>query len=174
MAALWNRAGHYIFILWFLLSFSLHLISAIADWMSTILLHMVWSCCKFLECKSEMCCTRLAGNTGHKNDAKNRHLRTIAQLCRAVCLQLRHVSTIWKNMLNRNISSIFPHSMLNFGPLTAEICWRVWGTPTNFNWFRVLASLLQRCHSTEANQTLHDVWSSPGLLHYTFPEALVA
>ena len=28
-----------------------------------------------------MCCTRLAGNTGRKNDAKNRHLRIIAQLC---------------------------------------------------------------------------------------------
>jgi len=27
-----------------------------------------------------MCCTRLAGNTGRKDDAKNRHLRTIAQL----------------------------------------------------------------------------------------------
>ena len=24
--------------------------------------------------------------------------------------------------------------MVNFGPLAAEICWRVWGTPVNFNW----------------------------------------
>jgi len=32
--------------------------------------------------------------------------------------------------------------MVNFGPLAAEICWRVWGTPTNFNGFRVLAALL--------------------------------
>jgi len=23
--------------------------------------------------------------------------------------------------------------MVNFGPLTAEIGWRVWGTPANFN-----------------------------------------
>jgi len=30
---------------------------------------------------SEMRCTRLAGNTGRKNDAKNRRLRAIAQLC---------------------------------------------------------------------------------------------
>jgi len=37
-----------------------------------------------LECRSEMCCMRLAGNTGRKNDAKNRHLGTISQLCRAV------------------------------------------------------------------------------------------
>jgi len=32
--------------------------------------------------------------------------------------------------------------MVNFGLLTAEICWRVWGTPANFNGFRILAALL--------------------------------
>jgi len=32
--------------------------------------------------------------------------------------------------------------MVNFGVLTAEICWRVWGTPANFNGFRVLTALL--------------------------------
>ena len=31
--------------------------------------------------------------------------------------------------------------MANFGPLTAEICWQVWGTPANFNGFRILPSL---------------------------------
>jgi len=40
MAALRSRCGHYIFVL-FLSSFFPHLISAVADWMSTILLHMV-------------------------------------------------------------------------------------------------------------------------------------
>jgi len=54
--------------------------------------------------------------------------------------------------------------MVNFGPVVAEIDWRVWGTPANFNGFRILASLLQRHRSTEANQTLHDVWPSPGLV----------
>ena len=43
MAALCNRAGHYIFALWFLLSILFpHLISAVADWMSTVLPQMVW------------------------------------------------------------------------------------------------------------------------------------
>jgi len=49
MAALCNRAGHYIFALLFLsffvfllLSFFPRIISAAADWMSTILAHMVW------------------------------------------------------------------------------------------------------------------------------------
>jgi len=32
--------------------------------------------------------------------------------------------------------------MVNFGPLTAEIDWRVWGTPSYFNGYRVLAALL--------------------------------
>jgi len=43
MVALWNRADHYIFALWFLsILFFPRLISAAADWMSTILQHMVW------------------------------------------------------------------------------------------------------------------------------------
>jgi len=58
--------------------------------------------------------------------------------------------------------------MVNFGPLTAETDWRVCGTPTNFNGFRVLPSLLQRRRSTDPNQTLHDVWPSPGLVHYIY------
>jgi len=50
-----------------------------------------------LGCRSEMCCTRLAENTGHKKSPKSRYLRTIVQLCRAISSQLRNVSTIVKN-----------------------------------------------------------------------------
>jgi len=32
--------------------------------------------------------------------------------------------------------------MVNFGPVAAEICWRVWGTPANFFGFCILAALL--------------------------------
>ena len=45
MVALWNRADHYSFMLWFVLllfSFFPRLISAAADWNSVILPHMVW------------------------------------------------------------------------------------------------------------------------------------
>jgi len=43
MVALCNRAERYIFAFCFYLSsFFPRLISAVADWMSTILLHMVW------------------------------------------------------------------------------------------------------------------------------------
>jgi len=41
--------------------------------------------------------------------------------------------------------------MINFGLQAAEIGPVVWGTPAKFNGFRVLASLLQRRRSTEAN-----------------------
>jgi len=44
-------------------------------------------------------------------------------------------------MLNSNISSTSPRNMANFAPLTTEIGSGVWGTPTNFNQFRVFASL---------------------------------
>jgi len=40
------------------------------------------------------------------------------------------------------MSKDFRGAMMNFGLLTAKICWRVWGTPANFNGFRVLAALL--------------------------------
>jgi len=83
-----------------------------------------------------MYCTQLAENTGRKN---RQNIAILAPLCRAVSSQLRHISK--KNLLNSNISSTCLHNMMNFGPLTADICWRVWGTPANFSGFRVLAAL---------------------------------
>ena len=70
MVALRSRCGHYILPCGFFLSFFIpRLISAVADWMSTIglLRHTMWSA--NLECMSEMCCTRLVGNTGRKKIA---------------------------------------------------------------------------------------------------------
>ena len=71
-----------------------------------------------------------------------------------------------KNLLSSDMSSTYLHNMANFGTLTVEICCRVWGTPANFNGFRVLSSLLQRRRSPEANQTLHNLWPFPALVHY--------
>jgi len=103
-----------------------------------------------LECMFELCCTRLAETT----ERKNRHFGSIAQLCRAVSSQLRHVSTVGKNLLNIDTSPTRPHNMVNFGLLTAEICWQVWGTPANFNAFRVLAALLRGTVVVGVSQTL--------------------
>ena len=86
------------FALWFLLSFFLffyspNLSGRIVDVYHTSFYTWCGLSANF-EYRSEMCCMRLAGNTGRKNDAKNRNLGTIAQLCQAESLQLRHVSTI--------------------------------------------------------------------------------
>ena len=124
MVNLRSRCGHHVFILWlwspyvigqtiiflplFLSSFffsSPNLSSRRLD-----IYHTLTRCgpSANLECRSEMCCTRLAANTGRKKVAKNRHLGTIPQLCRAISLQLRHVSTIGKNLLSSNISPTCP------------------------------------------------------------------
>ena len=90
-----------------------------------------------------------------QNNEKNRHLRTITQLCWAISSQLRHVSTIGKNLLSSNTStsSTCPYNKVNFGPLAAEIVSLVWGTPANFNRFRVLAALLHGTLLVGVSQT---------------------
>ena len=45
------------------------------------------------------------------------------------------------------------HNMANFGPLAAEIDPVVWGTPANFNGFRVLAALLHGTPVVGVSQT---------------------
>jgi len=72
---------------------------------------------------------------------KNRHFVTIPQFCRAISSQLKHVSTVWEKLVKQQYLLHMPHSMVNFGPLAAEIVSLVWGTPGNFK-FRVLAVLL--------------------------------
>ena len=44
--------------------------------------------------------------------------------------------------------------MVNFGSLAAEIGSLVWGTPANFNGFRVLAALLYGTPVVGVSQTL--------------------
>jgi len=97
---------------------------------------------------------RLAENTRSKTVVKNRHMGTIVQLCRAISLQLRHVSTIGKILLSSNMSSRCPHNTVNFSTLTAEIGSVVWGTPANFNGFRVWAALLHGSQVVSVSQTL--------------------
>ena len=67
-----------------------------------------------LECMSEMCSTRLAENTRPKKVAKNRHLVTITQLCRAISSQPRHVLTIRKKLVKQQY---LPHMSSQYGEL---------------------------------------------------------
>jgi len=59
-----------------------------------------------------------------------------------------------KNLLSSSISSTCAHNMVNLGPLAAEIVSLVWGTPTDFNGFRVLAALLHNTLVVGVSQTL--------------------
>jgi len=65
-----------------------------------------------------------------------------------------HIDSLKKNLLNSDISSGCPHNMVNIGLLAAEIDPVVWGTPANFNGFRVLAALLHGSQVMSVNQTL--------------------
>jgi len=64
-----------------------------------------------LECRSEMCCTRLAGNTGHKKFPKLHHLGTITQLCRAISSQLRHILTIGETLVKQQYLPQMSHNI---------------------------------------------------------------
>jgi len=59
-----------------------------------------------------------------------------------------------KKWLSSNTSSTRPHNTVNFGPLAAEIGLVFWGTPANFNGFRVLAALLHGIPVLGVSQTL--------------------
>jgi len=101
MAALWNRAGRYIFALLFLsifLSFffsSPNLSGCRLDVYHTsahgVALARIWN--------AGLKCT--VGGLLKIQDAKNRHLGTIAQLCRTISLHLRYVSTIRKKLVKQ-------------------------------------------------------------------------
>jgi len=102
-----------------------------------------------------MCCTWLAENTGRKNDAKK--IAIWAPFHKFVGLYLRNWGMYRqseKNLLSSNISSTCPHNMVDFGLLAAEIVSLVWGTPANFNGFRVFAALLHGTLVMGVSQTL--------------------
>jgi len=98
-----------------------------------------------------MCGMWLTENAGRKKVAKNRHLgsghhRTTLS---------GHIFATKAHIDNRKkINQQYVHNMVNIGPLTAEIGPVVWGTPANFNGFRVLAALLHDSQVVSISQTL--------------------
>jgi len=149
-----QRAGHYIFVLWFLL-LSIYLIfsSPILSCRRLDVYHSHYATqcgLVFFVCRSETCCTRLAVNEGRKKSPSVHHRTTLSGYIFAITARIDNR----KNLLHGNIFPTCPHNMMNFGPLTAEICWWVWSTPANFNGFRVLATLLHGTIVVGVNRTL--------------------
>ena len=96
-----------------------------------------------------MCCMWFAASAGPKKVAKNCHLGTTAQLCRAISSQLRYVSTIGKNLLSSNISPTCPHNMVTYSPLAAEIDFVRLGYSSKFQPVSRLGSVTARQSSSE-------------------------
>jgi len=79
------------------------------------------------------CAARSSLKIQDAKTAKNSPSAHIAQLCRAVSSQLRHVLTIGKKLVKQQY---LLHMFSQYGelsPLTAEIHSGVLGTPANFN-----------------------------------------
>jgi len=91
------------------------------------------------------------GNAGPKKSPKIRYLSTIAQLYPTICSQLRHVSTIGKELIKQQCIPTCPHSMVNFGPLAAEIVSIVLGHPSKFQRVSHLGNVTAR-HSNSGRQ----------------------
>jgi len=74
---------------------------------------------------SEMCCTRLAANTGRKKSPFLHHRTTLSGCIFAAkaCIDNRK-----KNYYTSIPPPTCRHNMVNFGLLMAEISWRVWGS----------------------------------------------
>ena len=112
MAALHSRCGHYIFILWFLLYYYSFFPRQISSGRRLDVCHTSTHGVALVRI-SDAGLKHAALGSRQMQDAKNRHLGTIAQLCRAISSQLRHVSTIGKKLLSSNISSTCSHNMVN-------------------------------------------------------------
>jgi len=116
MASLRSRCRHYVFVLWFLLSLFLFFITYSQPLHIGCLPYFRRWCglSANLECRSEICCMRLAENTGCKISPKICHLGTIAHFCWAVSSQLRHVLTIGKILVKQ-------HYLLHTSPQYNEL-----------------------------------------------------
>jgi len=146
MAALCSRCGHYILQVWFL-SFFLLFFPHLPYF------HTWCGLSADLECRSEICCTRLAQNTGCKKERKKSpaaHHRTILSsyiFATKACIDNR--KKLFQQQYLLHMSSQYDELQPTNGWDWLGSLWH----PSKFDGFRVLVSLLHR-RSAEANQTL--------------------
>jgi len=127
------------------------LTSGVADWMPVIPAHMSWcGLSANLGSRSETCCTRLA----EIQEAKIAICAPSHNVSGYIFATKAHIDNRKKKLLSSNISSRYSDNMGNFGPLAAEIGPVVWGTPANFNRFRVLAALVHGTPVVGVSQSL--------------------
>jgi len=107
----------------FLLPFFPRPISAVAD--GCLLYFHTWcALVKIYDAGLQRAARGSLKNTGRKKVAKNRHLGSghhRTTLSGYIFATKARIDNRKKNLLSSNTSSIRPHNMANFGPLTAEI-----------------------------------------------------
>jgi len=160
MAVLCNRAGHYIFALWFLL---LSIFFFSSPNLSRHRLDVYHTSTQYTWCdlsanlwdaglkRAARGSLKIQDAKTAKNSPSGHHITTSSGY---ILTTEARIDNRKKNLLSSNISSTCPHNMANFGPLAAEIGSVVWGTQANFNGFRVLAALLHDTPAVGVNQTL--------------------
>jgi len=120
MAALRSRCGHYIFICGFfflLLFFSPNLSGRRLDVYHTYV-HTWCGLSANLECRSEMCCARLAAGRKSRQKSPSRHHRTT--FSGYIVATKAHIDNRRKLVKQQYVLHM-SHNMVNFGPLAAEI-----------------------------------------------------
>ena len=103
----------------------------------------VWNILHAARCKYRTQKSRQKSSSGHHRTTSSGYI-----FATKACIDNR------KNLLSSNTSSTCPHNMVNFGQLAGEIGSLVWGTPKNFNGFRVLAASLHGTLVVGVSQTL--------------------
>jgi len=104
MAAMRSRCGHYIFMLWFLLLLSIFFFISSPNLSRprSDVCHTSTHGIALCEFRMQVWVWSVQHAARWKiQDAKNRHLRTIAQICPAISSQLRHVSTTGKKLFKQ-------------------------------------------------------------------------
>jgi len=125
MANLHSRCRHYIFVL-FLLSFFFSSPNLSGRRLDVYYTSTVYTWCgpsANLECRSEIWCTRLAGNAGRKKIANSPsgHHRTTSS--GYIFTTKRRIDNQKKKLVKQQCLPTCSHNMVNFSLLAAEICW---------------------------------------------------
>jgi len=98
-----------------------------------------------------MCWMRFAGNAGPKKSPKIHHLGTIAEFCRAMSSQLRHILTIGRKLVKQQC---LPHMSSQCGEFRPTSGWDMLarlGHPSKFQRVSCLGSITAR-HSSSGRQ----------------------
>jgi len=99
-----------------------------------------------------------------KKSPSRHHCTTLSGYIFAV----RHVATIGKKVVKHQYLLQMSSQYSKLRPTSGWDQLAGLGHPSKFQWVSRLGFVIAARCSPEANQTLHDVWSSPGLVHYVY------